>query len=308
MRLERKFNPLDYLIFEGLAGSRLYGTHDDNSDFDTRGVCLTPLDVILDPFHNFKVADSFEGEDKQIYDLGNFIRLCADNNPNILEAIFVPIEKSLFWSDAWQRIVDNRSLFLSKNVKHRFLGYAVAQLKSIMRHKEWFTNPPEKKPTRKDYGLSESPLVSEGNIQNMMSLSNDLFLPEYRDEMRRERLYREEKKKWDNFMQWKTNRNPKRKASEEKIGYDGKMASHLFRLMSEGKELLLHGTITFPLPNADWLRDIKNGLYTYEELLDLASGLETSFQKWYDESPLPHKPNVNALKELYFEIMKDYSL
>ena len=104
-------------------------------------------------------------------------------------------------------------------------------------------------------------------------------------------------------MQWKTNRNPKRKASEEKMQFDGKYASHLFRLMLEGKELLLTGNITFPLPDAEWLLAIKNGEYKYEQILEMATNMEKDFETWYKQSPLPNSPDINKLKDLYFDIV-----
>ncbi len=293
----KQFDPIEYRIFEGLTGSRLYGTATPESDYDSRGVCVPPLEVILDPFMKFNVKDSFDGEDRSIYDLGNFLKLCSDNNPNVLEMLFIPDSFVMYKTKTWNKIISNRDLFLSKNIKHRFLGYAFSQLEAIKRHREWFISPPDHKPTREEFGLTQTPLVSEANIQNMMGVPNELFKEKHYEELQQERKYREVKKKWDNYMQWKTNRNPKRKASEEAIGFDGKYASHLFRLMSEGKELLLTGNITFPLPNAEWLLSIKNGFYQYEEILEMAKSMESEFETWYNESPLPHKPNINAIKQ-----------
>jgi predicted nucleotidyltransferase len=303
----KQFDPEQYLIFNCVSGSKLYGTSTPESDDDIRGVCIPPMEVLLDPFMKFNVKDSFDGEDKAIYDLGKFMSLCADSNPNIVELLFVPEQNTLFTSPEWKLVVENKNLFLSKNVKHRFLGYAFAQLEAIKRHREWFIQPPDHKPTREEFGLKQTPLVSEGALQNVLAVSHELFLPEHHDELVRERAYRDAKKKWDNFQQWQKNRNPKRKGTEEKFGYDTKYASHLFRLMEEGKELLLTGNITFPLPKAKQLLEIKNGFLTYERVLTLASTIEIEFEDLYDRSILPHNPNRNSLKELYFEIVKGYN-
>ncbi len=299
----KQFDPLEYRIFEAVTGSQLYGMSTTESDVDSRGVCLPPMEVLLDPFMKFNVKDSFDGEDRSIYDLGKFMNLCSDNNPNVLELLFVPEEFVLYKTKLWDRLVEQRHLFLSKNVKHRFLGYAFAQLDAIKRHRTWFINPPDHKPTREEFGLSQTPLVSEANIQNMMGVPNNLFKEEYYKELQQERLYRDAKKKYDNYIQWKTNRNPKRKGTEEEFGYDLKYASHLFRLMGEGKELLLTGNITFPRPDADWLLSIKQGFYSYEQILEMASTMEKEFETWYEQSLLPHTPDRNALRELYFNIV-----
>lgn len=299
----KQFDPDKYKIFECITGSVLYGTNTPDSDLDKRGVCLPPMEILIDPFMSFNVKDSFEGEDRAIYDLGKFFELCSQMNPNIVEMLFIPEDKVIFQNATWKYVLENRELFLSKKARHTFTGYSISQLKAIIRHREWFIDPPSHKPTRKEFGLSESPLVSEANIHNMMGVPNNLFKEEYYIELQNERNYREEKKRWDNYMQWQTNRNPKRKASEEKMGFDGKYASHLFRLMEEGKELLLTGNITFPLQNADFLLAIKNGEYTYDQILEMAWNMEGGFEQWYEQSPLPKSPNISALKDLYFNIV-----
>jgi len=298
-----QFDPLNYKLFECISGSVLYGTNTQESDLDIRGVCLPPLKVLIDPFMSFNVKDSFEGEDKAIYDLGKFFELCSQANPNIVELLFIPEDKIIFKNEKWNKILNNKNLFLSKKAKYTFTGYSFSQLKAIIRHREWFINPPSHKPTREEFGLNQSPLVSEGNLQNVLAVPHELFLPEHHQELIRERAYRDQKKKWDNYMQWKTNRNPKRKASEEKMQFDGKYASHLFRLMLEGKELLLTGNITFPLPDAEWLLAIKNGEYKYEQILEMATNMEKDFETWYKQSPLPNSPDINKLKDLYFDIV-----
>lgn len=302
----KQFNPEDYLLFKALTGSRLYGTANKDSDHDKRGVCLAPLDVLIDPFHNFEVKDSFEEEeDMAIYELGKFFNLSVQANPNIIELWFIPDSHVLYKTKMWEHILSNGDLFLSKKIKYTFTGYAFAQIKAIERHRRWFINPPKRKPTREDFGLNAVPLVSEAHLQNILSLPQNLFKEEHLDNVKREKEYRDVKKDWDNYQSWLKNRNPKRREAEEKFGYDTKFASHVFRLMTEGKELLLTGNITFPLPNAEWITAIKNGFYQYEEILEMAKTMESEFETWYNESPLPHKPNINAIKELYFEIVKE---
>jgi uncharacterized protein len=258
--MTKQFDPVANRIFEGMSGSHLYGMNTPESDMDTRGVFLPDFRVLLDPFMKTETFDSFEGEDRALYSLGKFMNLCVDNNPNVLELLYVPEQFTLFKTPVWDKLVEYRNLFLSKNIKHRFLGYAFAQLEAIKRHREWFIDPPTHKPTREEFGLTQTPLVSEASLQNVLAVSQELLRPEHHEELVRERAYRDTKKKWDNYQQWQKNRNPKRKGSEEKFGYDTKYASHLFRLMAEGAELLLTGNLTFPLQNADELLAIKNGL------------------------------------------------
>ena len=304
----KQFNPEDYRIFECLTGSKLYGTNTPESDEDFRGICLPPKDVLLDPFVDFEQKNSgFEEEDRTIYDLGKFMKLCADGNPNILELLFCPESNIVYKTSAWDRIVDNKNLFLSKKVKFTFSGYSFSQLQKIKNHRQWFIDPPKDKPHRKDFGLTDSPIVSGMNLENSLNMPMELFKEKYVDELKREREYRNEKKKWDNYISWRDNRNPQRRELEDKYGYDAKHASHLVRLMTEGKELLLDQTITFPLRNAEEIRAIKNGKYTYEEIIDMAETFDKEFEMWYDLSTLPNSPDKKGLKKLYLEIIKSYA-
>ena len=76
-------------IFECVTGSRLYGTYTPESDYDYRGVCIPPMEILLHPFMNFDQKDSgFEEEDRAIYSLPKFFKICADSNPNIIELLF----------------------------------------------------------------------------------------------------------------------------------------------------------------------------------------------------------------------------
>ena len=300
----KNFNPEDYKIFECLTGSKMYGTDTPESDEDFRGICVPPLEILLDPFMNFDQKDSgFDTEDKTIYNLSKFMKICSEMNPNVVELLFVPKKNILFKDKRWDKILENKNLFLSKKAKYTFTGYSISQLNAIKSHRQWFVSPPKNKPHRKDFGLTDSPIVSGLNLENSLNMPYELFKPEYHDELVREREYREEKRKWDNYVSWRDNRNPQRRELEDKWGFDTKHGSHLVRLMTEGKELLLTGNITFPLENAEEIKAIKNGKYSYEEILNMAETMEKEFETWYEKSTLPNSPDRNKLKELYLDIV-----
>jgi predicted nucleotidyltransferase len=298
------FDPTKYLMFEGVAGSRLYGTNTQESDFDSRGVCVPPMKMLLDPFQGFDVKDSgFEvGDDRAIYALAKFMELCAKGNPNILELLYVPAKQTLYADARWQRLLEERELFVTNNLRQAFGGYSFAQNKLIERHRKWYLNPMTVKPTREMYGLSQTPLISEANIQNFMSIPQDLFSDAIQDELKREREYREAKKQWDGFKQWENNRNPKRKAMEEKVGYDTKAGMHLLRLLLEGRELLETGFLQFPLTYRNILLDVRSGEVPYADFLELATSLVEKLDS--AESILPNKPDYNKIKDLYFELLE----
>jgi hypothetical protein len=51
-----------------------------------------------------------------------------DNNPNMVDALFVPRRCVLYTTELGEKVRENRRLFLSKKCWHKFKGYAYSQL------------------------------------------------------------------------------------------------------------------------------------------------------------------------------------
>jgi uncharacterized protein len=68
---------------------------------------------------------------------------------------------------------------------------------------------------------------------------------------------------------------------------------------------LLEGNITFPLPNASEISEIKKGKYSYEEIIEMATRLDQEFELWYQESKLPHSPDKKGLTNLYLRVIME---
>jgi len=113
------------LLFFALTGSRAYGIHTKASDYDFRGIFInTPEEI-----YGLNIRDSQEYEgDVILHSLKKFVKLAAGANPNILELLFLPKECIKFQHIMFQRIIDNRDLFLTRKAKHTYSGYAMSQL------------------------------------------------------------------------------------------------------------------------------------------------------------------------------------
>jgi predicted nucleotidyltransferase len=141
----------DNKIWEVISGSHAYGTNTPTSDLDTRGLFMADLGLLLSPFEGVEqYMDS--KNDTQIYELRKFFHLLADNNPNIIEILWVPSDCVKFKHPAMNLLLAERKAFLSQKVKHTFSGYAMAQMKRIRGHNKWINNPqPESPPALRDY-------------------------------------------------------------------------------------------------------------------------------------------------------------
>lgn len=289
------------VIYEVRSGSHLYGTNTPNSDEDFRGICIIPISKMIDPFEGFEQQIETKEKDRVIYNVQKFFPLCADANPNILELLFADDKNIVVQSEAGEYLLDNRQLFLSQKIRKTFMGYAEAQLKRIKLHRGYLLNPPKGKPERKDFGLPEAPYFGVEKMNAVIHAPEESISSEWREYVLKEQQYRSASDNFQKYQQWLTNRNPKRFEIEKKFYYDVKHANHLFRLLFEGQELLQTGNLNFPLRYVDFLKAILNGAFTYDQLMEAFDLQKKEFDNV--QSILPKKPDLDKLREVYYNIV-----
>jgi hypothetical protein len=108
--------------------------------------------------------------------------------------------------------------------------------------------------------------------------------------------------KWKHYWDWKKNRNVKRSALEEQFGYDTKHAMHLVRLLHMGKEALSEGIIHVKRPDAKFLLSIRDGAWTYEQVLEYANQQDSDLKALAASTSLPKKPPVELAANLILTI------
>lgn len=119
------------VIYKVISGSHAYGLNGPNSDIDYRGVCIP------DEKHIFGLSsfDQQEGPgDSVIYSLKKFTTLALQNNPNILELLWIPdneLNLIQIGERCFKPFIENRERFFSKNIFKSYLGYAEAQAKRM---------------------------------------------------------------------------------------------------------------------------------------------------------------------------------
>ena len=125
-------------ILEVVSGSFLYGTNTETSDKDYVGIFMPNVEYIL----GFKRCDEVDfstiskdeknkntqaAVDMKLYEFRRFVKLAMENNPNILEILFVNEENRIFCNDIGKELLAIKCLFPHQGAKQRFLGYAVSQ-------------------------------------------------------------------------------------------------------------------------------------------------------------------------------------
>lgn len=117
------------IILLGFGGSHAYGTNNENSDVDIRGVATRTKRSILtgSDFEQVVNVDT----DTTVYSLDKIVKLLCSCNPNTIEMLGLKPEHYIYLTDSGKKLIENRHLFLSKRAIHSFGGYANAQLRRL---------------------------------------------------------------------------------------------------------------------------------------------------------------------------------
>lgn len=133
----------DRTIILAPTGSYAYGTNTEESDRDYKGVCIPPIDYYLglESFNeynnsggkNFK--NTKDDVDVNIIHINKFVKDAIQGVPNNIEILFVRPEDYIKVTPLGQKLIDNRHLFLSKQIQKKFGGYAYSQLMKLKQKK-----------------------------------------------------------------------------------------------------------------------------------------------------------------------------
>jgi hypothetical protein len=295
-------------IFLTKHGSQAYGTSIAGSDLDVKGIAIPPTSYLLGYNKSFEQAEIKGDPDVVIYDLRKFLKLAEDNNPNIIEVLFTDENDWFLTSNIFDMLREHAHSFLSRKAKHTFSGYAVSQLKRIRTHKRWLLEPPDHKPTREEFGLDLShKAVNATDMGAYDKLIEEGYVVDgpVMHVLRKEKEYQNAMTEWGQFESWKKDRNEKRAALEAKYGYDTKHAMHLVRLLRMCREILTDGKINVKRPDAEELKAIRGGAWTYDYLIDWAMRQEDELAKLEKVSTLPKVADSEKLNDLCIKLLEE---
>lgn len=239
--------------------------------------------------------------DEELQELRKFMKLAADSNPNIIEFLYV--EHFIHHlSPEWELIREHRDLFLSKKARYTFAGYAIAQLRKIRMHRGYLLNPPDHKPTRSEFGLKENSKIAKENQNALLSIPEEWIVEHARDQVLQEKRYSSALDAWNSYQKWGKERNPARREMERAYGYDVKHSCHLVRLCRMAVEILRDGVVLVRRPDAEELKGILRGEWTYEQIEAVAANIDKELDVLYTESTLRNSPDRAKIADLYREI------
>ena len=116
------------MVMECVAGSHMYGTNIATSDRDIRGLFrIPPQDWVCLFGGQSEISEN--NEDTKYYELRRYMELLMTCNPTVLEYLWVPQDCLLATSPIFQKLVENRLLFVTSKAFWSHTGYAFAQIK-----------------------------------------------------------------------------------------------------------------------------------------------------------------------------------
>lgn len=305
------------ILAEYHVGSALYGTQTPTSDVDISGIFVAKQEYYIglktmEEYDCSRIEKDSAGRntssavDIKYYDIRKFVRLALDNNPNILEQLFVPdthVTQTSVWYD---RLRHWRKNFVSKLLIPRFVGYASAQRHKMVIKKENFEALGQigRFFTQCDPGSliaeikDELPFFHRGRPSAIWDSKNgvlrvgDLCIEKHVTIKRALKIIQDRLSKATN-----------RKDLLTKFGYDTKFASHLIRLLLEAEELLRTGTLIFPLQYASRILEIRAGKWEMSDVLAEAEAIEQNIGDgaW---SSLRSRPDFEWANEFVQQVIR----
>lgn len=278
-------------------GSHLYGTNSETSDKDYKGVYLPSLQdcilgtakrsIVNNSKSNSETKNTKDDFDSEIYSLQYFLlELGKNGDTTFLDMIHAPNSALIESSQTWEYIRQNRSKFYTKSLKS-YIGYCRGQAAK--------------------YGIRGSKLEEAKKILNVLNSHNEseklsnfwenLPNSEYSKKYDIDNCQAKDKRAFDfcgkklmadtnvffakqTIQKFYDSYGERARMAQANEGIDWKAISHAFRVGYQLKELYTTGDLIFPLKDAEFLREIKKGVYHYvndkvaEKLENLISEIE----------------------------------
>lgn len=311
----------DNVILLGYGGSYAYGTNNEGSDVDIRGIATNSSRNILTGRDFEQVVDV--PTDTTIYSFDKIVKLLCSCNPNTCEILGLKPEHYFVLTDAGKKLLDNRQLFLSKRAVHSFGGYANAQLRRL----ENFTARNSSQSQLEKHILKSIEHASVDFKNRYFDMPED-SIKLYIDKSPRDDYDTEifcdvtlkhyplrDHKGMLNDMGTIIHQYAKMGKRNEKAMVHNKLGKHmmhLVRLYLMAFDILEKGEInTYREKDHDFLMDIRNGKYLDDnqqptkEFYEIVDELEAKLDKLKDTTDLPDTPDMNKVMDLVEEVNGD---
>ena len=301
------------ILVDMVFGSHLFGTDTPNSDTDKKGIYLPskeevflgkiPKLLTLSKGHDNE-KNTHTDLDHEIYSLHYFLKLACEGQTVALDMLHSSPKHWVTKTETWIELWSKREWFYTKNLS-AFVGYARTQAAK--------------------YGIKGSRLDAAKRAKDhlmtfqdgkMQSIWETLWEDEYC-----KKIFNGTHHIWQvcgrglSETSWIShaveilnlfinNYGERARKAEANEGIDWKAISHALRAGYEARAILKHGGFEFPLPEVDFLREVKAGQHDYltvaspalESLMEELEGLR-------EVSTLPEKVDRHMIDAWLMDVL-----
>jgi hypothetical protein len=307
--------------YERMMGSVAYGVSGDSSDIDLCGFAIPPRDEVFPHLrgeivgfgrqkqrfsnyqeHHLRCPDDLGGAgrsyDVSVYNIVDFFNLAMANNPNMVDALFVPATCVLHITRIGQMVRDNRRLFLSKACWQRFKGYAYQQLHKAKNRME---SPEMDAITafEKAHGIAHTTTLEQARAARDARLGQAPEEPAGLAHLGKEevqeyvRLYETGMAKTRRFESVKVHR------------MDTKFLYHVVRLLDEVEQILSTGDLDL-MRNREQMKAVRRGDMTEQQVRESFERKEKDLETLYQNSKLPWEADEERIKTLLLDCLEEH--
>lgn len=299
------------VVVTSLHGSMLYGLEREGSDVDIKA-------VYLPSFQDLLLGDSIKTVNKknkdldveiEIKSLPSFLKSCSSCDANCIDMLWTPDEMLLNNTSIWESIRMEREGLLSKNMKG-LIGY-------IKTHTHKYSNKIQRYQELVDLRqevdfIEDSVKLSDTCLPEIIKRNDFKYVKYVTQVTDHEQTYLEvcgkkyilswECKLLKEALDVEIKRYGKRTKDGDKKGLDTKSLSHALRVLVQIEELVTTKNITFPLNNAEFVKDVKTGVISDEKVV--IEEIDSRFERvmeLLEESDLPLESSIHGMMVLLQE-------
>lgn len=305
---------IDNTMYLCIMGSVAYGVSSDTSDMDLYGFCIPKKDYIfphtagyihgfdeIPEFnqwqqHHIMDKDALGGKGREydfsVYNISKYFKLLTQNNPNIVDSLFVPQNCIIHSTQIGQMLRDNRKIFLHKGCYHKFRGYAYSQK--------------NKMETKSHKGL-DALITFEESLEVPRTTTFEEVEKEYKERNSVDHLkHLKDTDLKQYYGDYKRVLKESKRAENVKIhGFDRKFAYHLIRLLDEVEQILTLGDLDLQRAK-EHMKAIRKGEVSIKEIHEYFSVKEKQIEALYESSKIPYSPDKTKIKQLLIDCLEHH--
>lgn len=307
-----------HIILLGLAGSYSYGTNNENSDIDIRGVMLNRKSDLIGLTRYEQYVD--EHTDTTIYTFNKMVTLLLSCNPNTVELLGLNPEHYLYLNELGKGLIEHADLFLSKRAIQSFGGYADAQLRRLENALARDSYPQSEKEKHIFNSVKNGMYDFMKHYQKFEQGSMNIYIdkavnPDFETEIfidteLKHYPLRDYKNIWNEMNNIVKDYDKIGKRNRKKDdNHLNKHAMHLVRLFMMAIDILEKGEInTYRVKEHDLLLCIRKGDYQKEdgtfreEFYELVSDYEKKLAYAAEHTALPEEPDLAKVQDYVMSV------